>query len=185
MSTNSSTLLRLSFDSRKLRLENAVHLVVALTPIPRLPYQNSHNEEIVSHLYHAGFQTGVRGILFVNLTRVEPLSSQNYADTILVRPKVDFRYRWRLTSASARAPKCISPSCYYTISFPISCPSHVHIPPNEWATHHLCSSRSGTRSNSRGKLSYYSELLPRVIHHLSVKQGFAIGNIFIFRTYSL
>ncbi|KDR81796.1 hypothetical protein GALMADRAFT_240002 [Galerina marginata CBS 339.88] len=29
------------------------------------PYQNSHNEEIVSHLYHAGFQTG------------------NYADTIL------------------------------------------------------------------------------------------------------
>ncbi|KIM49423.1 hypothetical protein M413DRAFT_438603 [Hebeloma cylindrosporum] len=31
----------------------------------QLPYQNSHNEEIVSHLYHAGFQTG------------------NYADTIL------------------------------------------------------------------------------------------------------
>ncbi|KAF8188399.1 hypothetical protein BJ912DRAFT_968767 [Pholiota molesta] len=29
------------------------------------PYQNSHNEEIVSHLYHAGFQTG------------------NYADTVL------------------------------------------------------------------------------------------------------
>ncbi|KAH9483992.1 hypothetical protein JR316_0003470 [Psilocybe cubensis] len=29
------------------------------------PFQNSHNEEIVSHLYHAGFQTG------------------NYADTIL------------------------------------------------------------------------------------------------------
>ncbi|PPR04956.1 hypothetical protein CVT24_010414 [Panaeolus cyanescens] len=31
----------------------------------QLPYQNSHNEEIVSHLYHAGFQTG------------------NYSDTIL------------------------------------------------------------------------------------------------------
>ncbi|KAF8162950.1 hypothetical protein B0H34DRAFT_693537 [Crassisporium funariophilum] len=29
------------------------------------PYQNAHNEEVVSHLYHAGFQTG------------------NYADTIL------------------------------------------------------------------------------------------------------
>ncbi|KAF8911119.1 hypothetical protein CPB84DRAFT_1922146 [Gymnopilus junonius] len=32
---------------------------------PQAPYQNSHNEEIVSHLYHSGFQTG------------------NYADTIL------------------------------------------------------------------------------------------------------
>lgn len=32
---------------------------------PRHPYQNHHNEEIVRHLYHSGFQTG------------------NYADTIL------------------------------------------------------------------------------------------------------
>lgn len=130
---------------------------MALTPVLRLPYQNSHNEEIVSHLYHAGFQTGVRDILFVNLTRVEPLSLQNYADTILVRPKVDLRRGWRLTPASACAPKCISPSCYYTISFPISCASHVHIPPNEWATYYLRSSRSGARSNSRGKLPDYSK----------------------------
>ena len=35
--------------------------------------------------------------MFVNLTHVEPLSLQNYADTILVRPKVDLRRGWRLT----------------------------------------------------------------------------------------
>jgi len=36
-----------------------------LNGFSQLPFQNSHNEEIVSHLYHSGFQTG------------------NYADTIL------------------------------------------------------------------------------------------------------
>ncbi|GLB35398.1 putative btb poz domain-containing protein [Lyophyllum shimeji] len=38
---------------------------VYISPPPSPPYQNHHNEEIVSHLYHSGFQTG------------------NYADTLL------------------------------------------------------------------------------------------------------
>jgi len=40
-----------------LRNGNTHHLV------SRQPYQSSHNEEIVSHLYHAGFQTGVSSLL--------------------------------------------------------------------------------------------------------------------------
>jgi len=52
----------------------------------RLPYQDPHNEEIVSHLYHSGFQTGV-GTFYSTSTDDYNLdfSYQNYADTILVR----------------------------------------------------------------------------------------------------
>lgn len=60
------------------------YLCKNLTPQPlifSLPYQ-MHNEEIVNHLYNAGFQTGVHGCL---LALISPLTyEQNYADTILV-----------------------------------------------------------------------------------------------------
>lgn len=53
----------------------------------RAPYQ-LHNEDIVNHLYHAGFQTGVSTTsrpLQKNDDLIEPHPrGQNYADTVLV-----------------------------------------------------------------------------------------------------
>ena len=37
----------------------------------RVPYLRSHNEEIVSHLYHSGFQTGVCDMLSVALASIK------------------------------------------------------------------------------------------------------------------
>jgi len=61
----------------------------------RLPYQNPHNEEIVSHLYHSGFQTGVRTFYFTSMDCYNlDFSYQNYADTILVRHFFKYKFQF-------------------------------------------------------------------------------------------
>lgn len=49
----------------------------------RPSYQN-HNEEIVNHLYHAGFQTGVSFRFLTSSQCFLMTRAQNYSDTILV-----------------------------------------------------------------------------------------------------
>ena len=127
--------------------------------------QSSHNEEIVSHLYHAGFQTGVSSLsndysvftkaFLLELRRHDPCTSF-------------FFFQWFSTWAPdfmdlACPSKCISPTCNHIISFTISCTPHVHFSANDGTTYHIRSPWSRAWSNTGGTLFKSSSIFSGII----------------------
>jgi hypothetical protein len=88
-----------------------LHVVVLCS----LPYQPSHNEDIVNHLYHAGFQTGVRWSSSIKSCRLTALWNRTMRIPSLLVPSIPDEIRMMKfhTWLSMFIKTCIG----YTLSF--------------------------------------------------------------------
>ena len=145
----------------------------------RSPYQ-SHTEQIVHHLYHSGFQTGVRLMLLLTWRQLwhnlYPELRRYNLGTIRFAHRRSFAQTLKYLILAC-AWQCIQVTCYYIIPFAISGTSNVYITSNGCSTDNRCWAWTRSRGHARCESIGHSPVWKTNSSTDLFTQGFAIGTV--------